>query len=114
MEIIGEDYTVSYDTDTITVTFIGSLRLQGIAEYGPINDLLTAIIEQKQGTITLNLAELKFLNSSGINILSRFVINIRKQGESQLIIRGSNQYPWQGKSLKNLQRLMPGLQLILE
>lgn len=114
MEITGEDYTVSYDEATATVTFAGSLRLQGITEYAPINELLQSIVEQKQGEITLNLAELKFLNSSGINILSRFVINMRKKGESQLTIRGSTQYPWQGKSLKNLQRLMPGLHLVIE
>ena len=30
---------------------------------------------------------------------------------SQLIVKGSDEYPWQKKSLTNLQRLLPGLQL---
>jgi hypothetical protein len=39
---------------------------------------------------------------------------MREQGITHLIVLGSSLVPWQGKSLKNLQRLMPALQLEME
>jgi hypothetical protein len=41
------------------------------------------------------------------------VIKVRQQGNIQMVLQGSKNIPWQGKSLKNLQRLMPSLQLEL-
>ena len=114
MEIKHEDYQVSYDTDTATITCQGSFRLRGTAEYAPIVDILNEAADAKPETITLDLTELQFLNSSGINTLSKFVIRVRKHKASQVIIKGSSQYPWQSKSLKNFQRLLPNLQLDIE
>jgi anti-anti-sigma factor len=59
--------------------------------------------------IVLDLKNLEFLNSSGISMLSKFVINIREKNSTQILVKGSESIPWQGKSLKNLQRLMPSL-----
>ena len=89
------------------VRFQGSLRLNGTQEFAPIIALLNAVVEGGPTQIILNLQELKFLNSSGINVLSRFVLKVREQASLPLVIQGSKQIPWQGKSLKNLQRLMP-------
>ena len=113
MEIKAEDYNIWYDKTTETVNFLGSLRLSGMEEYAPIVDLLNDIADRQPPTITLNLRELQFLNSSGINVLSKFVIKVRQKGTIQMVVQGSNHIPWQGKSLKNLQRLMPSLQLQL-
>lgn len=113
-EISGENYKVRYDPKNATIYFKGSLRLSGMAEYTPIMDLLSQIFEQEPQTIILNLKALEFLNSSGISMLSKFVINLRKKQTIQVIVKGSDNIPWQGKSLKNLQRLMPRLILELE
>jgi hypothetical protein len=113
-EIKTEDYCVTCQSDSATIRFEGTLRLQGMNEYAPLVAMLDALAEHNPEIITLDLQELKFLNSSGINMLSRFVIKMRKQGSSQLIVRGSLTYPWQSKSLKNLERLMPGLKLEFE
>ncbi|HBB30478.1 MAG TPA: hypothetical protein DDZ80_04420 [Cyanobacteria bacterium UBA8803] len=113
MEINEESYKIWYETDTATVNFQGALRLSGIEEYKPITQLLNDLANQDLPTITLNLKKLEFLNSSGISMLSKFVIDVRKKQTSQMIIVGSKEIPWQGKSLKNLQRLMPGLTLEL-
>jgi len=110
-EIKGENYSVSYDQDSTTVHCKGSFRLRGADEYDPIITLLTSIVDEEPEHITLDLRELEFLNSSGINMLSKFVINVRKKGSSALTVKGSESYPWQNKSLKNLQRLMPNLEL---
>jgi hypothetical protein len=111
MEIIDENYRVWYDKSLATVIFEGSLRLNGTEEYAPIAQLLTDAIEPEPPTITLDLKELKFLNSSGISLLSKFAIDVRKKKNVQMIAIGSQETPWQTKSLKNLQRLMPSLKL---
>jgi hypothetical protein len=114
MEIKTQDYSIYYDPTTATVNSQGSLRLNGMEEYAPIVQLLNEVAEQQPATITLNLRGLEFLNSSGINVLSKFVIKVRQKGTIAMVVLGSKSIPWQGKSLKNLQRLMPSLQLELE
>lgn len=114
MEISGEDYRVTYDPATITITCEGILRLYGVTGYALIVKLLNDVADQKPEKITLNLQKLQFLNSSGINAFSKFVIKVRNHQASQLIVRGSSQFPWQSKSLRNLQRLMPELQVEIE
>jgi hypothetical protein len=113
MEIKAETYSLWYDTATTTIFLQGSLRLCGVEEYTPIEQLFNDVVEQEPTTIILNLNNLEFLNSSGINLLSKFVINVRKKKNIQMTIVGSEQIPWQAKSLKNLQRLMPSLKLEL-
>lgn len=114
MEIKSKDYSVYYDALTDTVKCQGSLRLNGMEEYAPIVKLLNDVADQEPPKLILNLQNLEFLNSSGINMLSKFVIKVRQIGTIQMIVQGSKSIPWQGKSLKNLQRLMPKLQLELE
>jgi hypothetical protein len=88
--------------------------LSGTEEYAPIVQLLNNLADKEPPTLTLNLRQLEFLNSSGINIISKFVIKVRQKGNIQMVVKASKSIPWQGKSLKNLQRLMPSLQLELE
>jgi hypothetical protein len=114
MEIKARDYNISYDSGTETVNCQGSLRLNGMEEYAPIVQLLNDIADRDPPTLTLDLRNLEFLNSSGINVISKFVIKVRQKGTIQMIVQGSKTIPWQGKSLKNLQRLMPKLKLELE
>ena len=110
MEIKTDDYSIWYDPESATVFFRGFLRLDGMEEYQPVMDMLLAAIEQATG-FTLNLADLEFLNSSGISMLSMFVVKVREKGNIQLVLQGSDQILWQTRSLKNLQRLMPSLKL---
>ena len=114
MEINSQDYSILYDGATETVTCSGSFRLSQMEEYAPIVQLLNDVADGEPKIITLDLRKLEFLNSSGINIISKFVIKVRQQKNIQIAVKGSKQIPWQGKSLKNLQRLMPSLSLELE
>lgn len=114
MEINTKDYSILYDSVTETVTCCGSFRLSQMEEYAPIVQLLNEVADGEPKIITLDLRKLEFLNSSGINIISKFVIKVRQQKNIQIAVKGSKQIPWQGKSLKNLQRLMPTLSLELE
>ncbi|MEB3309413.1 MAG: hypothetical protein VKJ02_04220 [Snowella sp.] len=110
MEIKTDDYQIWYDSASNTVFWKGILRLEGMKEYQPIMDLMLPIIDQAS-TLTLNLQSLEFLNSSGISMLSMIVLKIREKGNIQLTLQGSSAILWQTKSLRNLQRLMPSLQL---
>ena len=114
MEIKSENYQITYDPTSHNIVFDGSLRLNGSAEYAPISDLLNNVAQQEPEKIVLDLRTLNFLNSSGISVLSKFVISVRKRKNIQMFVLGTKKNPWQGKSLKNLQRLMPSLKLELE
>lgn len=110
-EIKGDDYTVQVEPDTATVHFQGELSLGGPNEYAPIANLLNEVVNTNPNTMTLDLRDLGFLNSSGISMLSKFVLSLRKKKGIQLVVLGSHYQPWQGKSLKNLEKLLPGLKL---
>jgi hypothetical protein len=115
MEIKGEEYCVSYDSTLCAVIFVGELALMGMGEYPPIAELLdqalATVLSQEPKQLTLDLQDLKFLNSSGINVISKFVIKVRRAGGVEMLIKGSSSIPWQEKSLANLKRLMPEMTL---
>lgn len=114
IDIHGEDYKVTFDPATATITCQGAFRLYGTAGYEAIENLLNQVADQKAPVITLNLKELEFLNSSGINAFSKFLISVRSYGVSQVIIIGDASIAWQVRSFENLKRLMPNLQIQFE
>lgn len=111
--IEGDGYTVAFDPDSHCVKLMGILRLHGTEAYEPISNLIRSALKDTD-KIELNLQKLEFLNSSGIAMLSKIVIDVRKSENIDLMIKGSNSIPWQGKSLNNLKRLMPNIVLTLE
>ncbi|MGB3201865.1 MAG: hypothetical protein WBA99_13250 [Nodosilinea sp.] len=104
-----EDYRVYYRADAATVVLEGFLRLDGIEAYQPVMDLLLLAAEHDPCIIDLH--QLEFLNSSGISMLSMFVVKVRDRGTTRLSFRGSETILWQTRSLKNLKRLMPDLHI---
>ncbi len=141
MEITGDKYRIVYDPDTTTITCEGSLRLYGadgfltisafernrLAKgtaashtpsagegYASIMELLFDVVEQKPAHITLDLRQLESMNSSGINVFSKFVIKVREYKTIQLAIYGKESYTWQQRVLKNFQKLLPSLSVELE
>lgn len=113
MEIKGVNYRVWYDPSDVVVYFEGILRLGGAQEYTPIEDLLDKVLVAGPKTVTLDVRALSFLNSSGINVLYKFAIATRKKGEVQLVVRGSKNVPWQGKSLPNLKKFNQNFEMLL-
>jgi hypothetical protein len=110
VHIKTDDYTIRYEPEVATAFFQGLLRLDGMEAYQPVMDILLNAIESAP-SFTINLRELEFLNSSGISMLSMFVVKARDKGTVNLVFQGSEKILWQTKSLKNLQRLMPSLKL---
>lgn len=112
-EIQTADYSVSLDAQSNTVQFSGELALSNPGEYDPINSLLSELADQEPDVLTLDLRKLDFVNSSGISMLSKFVLGMRKKKGTQVVVLGSEDIAWQGKSLRNLEKLLPGLKLEL-
>ena len=113
MQIIeDENYKIEYNASDKVVNFSGTLRLGGLTEYAPIIECLEQAVNENE-SLTLSVKDLEFLNSSGIAMLSKFVINARNKEDFLLSVVGSKVTPWQAKSLNNLQRLMPALTLEL-
>jgi len=113
MEIIRDDYQVQFNSDNNTVICSGSFRLTG-SEYGPIMEILNTVADEQPEFLIMDLTALKFLNSSGINTLCKFVMRLRKNNISTVKVVGSNEFAWQKKSLANFKKLLPSLELEFE
>jgi hypothetical protein len=109
----GESFEIRREESNSTVVFKGALRLSGTADYAPILEMLRETFITTAKPIVLDLRELDFLNSSGITMLSRFIIEARDCAGIQVEILASEAIPWHARSLKNLQRLMPALNIRL-
>ena len=109
--IIGESFEIRMQEGHSTVFFKGALRLSGMEDYAPILELLRETLGNPTMPIVLDLRGLEFLNSSGITMLSRFVIEARDCPGIKLEVIASQAVPWHARSLTNLQRLMPALSI---
>ncbi len=106
-----DDYHIWYDQDNNIVYFEGSLRLNGVGEYAPIISLVDAVVDKHPEQVSWDLRKLEFLNSSGINVLYKFVLSMRKKGRNAMKVVGSNTVPWQQKSLANMKKFLPSIEL---
>jgi hypothetical protein len=111
--IKGESFEIRHEENNNTVLFKGALRLSGMEDYAPILEMLKGTLLNPSAPIVLDLRELDFLNSSGITMLSRFVIEARDHAGISLYFFASESIAWHARSLKNLQRLMPALTIRL-
>ena len=111
MDIKTADYTIW--AKAAVIHYEGTLRLSGTDAYQDILSLMQSVLAENPPMITLDLTQLEFLNSSGINLLAKFTIELRKQPDVAVKVLGSTRIPWQSKSLPNLQKLHKGLELVI-
>lgn len=114
LEVKGEHFAIVYDNNSKTVNFSGRVRLRGLQEYTVVFELFDKVLERNRNSITLDLQNLELLNSSGIDMLSKFIITTRKKKTVGINIVGDSSKAWQARLLKNLQRLMPKLEYDLK
>jgi len=116
LELKDNKYQVTYDPDIAKVVFEGSLFLNGAPAYEPILQLLKQAAEnQEPNPLMVSICGLKFMNSSGINMLTKFVMYVSdvKKLKLTLTFQAQKQIAWQEKLCINLQRLLPSLQIEL-
>lgn len=110
MKIQTTEYTIDCRDAEPYAKLSGVLRLASPAAYeqafAPIRKHLAATI----GAYTLDVAQLTFMNSSGITGLSRLVMQARSDSRD-LVIVVSDTIPWQRKTFGSLQKLYPKLQI---
>jgi hypothetical protein len=111
MELKGEDFIVALNESKNAVEFFGTIRLRDSSDYKSISDLLEDAHGKAASTLILDFRNLQFLNSAGINTISKFVITARKSEKIALRVLGNEQISWQQKSLKNLQKLWSQVQI---
>ncbi|HEX2653526.1 hypothetical protein LVY75_03995 (plasmid) [Sinorhizobium sp. B11] len=111
MEIRDENFRVWAENNEVYLD--GVFRLAGPDAYAPIHSMILGLLHGGHKQVIFNLTGLEFLNSSGINLLAKLTIEARKMDELQLVVKGTNQYPWQAKSLPNLKKLHPLVDLRL-
>jgi hypothetical protein len=111
MDIRTDEYRVWKEGATIYCE--GRMRLSGTEAYAPILALMDEVLAAKPNVVVLDLTELQFLNSSGINLLAKFTIAARRQPDIRLAVKGSARIPWQSKSLPNLKKLYPAMDLAI-
>ncbi len=109
LEIKGENFNIFYDNSSKAVNFTGRVRMRGLQEYAVVFDLFDKVLEREKHSITLDLQNLELINSSGIDMLSKFIITARKKKVVRITIIGSSAKAWQTRLLKNFNKLMPTL-----
>jgi hypothetical protein len=76
--------------------------------------MLERVLASGKPQLRLRMTELGFLNSSGINMLYKYAIAVRKRGDLELVVNASSSIPWQGKSLPNLKKFLPTIVITLD
>ena len=114
MEISGDTSRVWFEPARRTVHFEGTCRLGGTEAYVPISTMLQELLTAAPLPLTIDLIRLQFLNSSGINMLCKFVIAARQAGAAALSVQGTRSIVWHAKSLPNLKKLYPALHLVID
>jgi len=114
LEIKGEHFGIVYNSSSRAVNFTGRVRLRGLQEYTVVFELFDKVLEINKNLITIDLQNLELLNSSGIDMLSKFIITARKKKTVDIKIIGASSKTWQARLLKNMQRLMPKLEYELK
>lgn len=111
MEIRDKEYTVTFDAKVGRLTMTGILRLM-TKDYKEITDLLDHIARTAPPKLEVDLQGLKMVNSSGLNMMSRFVLALRSKPGIQVTFHGSNEQVWQAKTLQNMKHFLPSAQLV--
>ncbi|NDC82291.1 hypothetical protein EB093_01315 [bacterium] len=99
------DYKIEISDQLIILRGVFRLESPNIYDelFSPIRDKLSS-----GESITLDIKDVTFLNSSGITALARLIITARTF-EVEMSIIGNHEVPWQKKSLVSLNRLWPQL-----
>ena len=117
IKISKNKYNITYDPDNAILVFSGSLLLNSVVEYEPILQLLKDSADsQEPNKLDIDLYNLSFMNSSGLNMMTKFIMyfNEVKQYKLQLSIIINKNILWQKKLCINMKKLLSSLNVKYE
>jgi hypothetical protein len=110
MRLDREDFTVEHAEGRSTLR--GVLRLPSPEAYDPTFAPIRAAVAADAAAYTLDVADVTFMNSSGIRALADIVLAARNAGRPFRLV-GSSAVPWQKKTMTSLKALHDGLEVEL-
>lgn len=111
MEFSTDTARISYDEAINTLSFSGKLRSPDPQVYRKIAELLNKASITNKSSMIWDVRALKDMDSAGLAILYRFVAQQRGNNEYNLKVKANSKVYWQERSLSNLKKIMPRLQL---
>jgi hypothetical protein len=110
MNTFEQLYTINTVPEENKVIISGELKLQTVAKYNEIIDLLLDFCTSLKDPVILDIRNLTILNSSGIASFGLFIIKMRDSGK-KLIIHASKYIHWQIFSLEDFKELNDKLEI---
>jgi hypothetical protein len=111
MRIHDRAYSIEFDPQTGSLTLAGRLTLM-TRDYEPMRELLDHVLRLAPPRLDVDIQRLRLINSSGLNILSRFVLGLRARPAVEVVFHGSSEVVWQAKTLANMKCFLPSARLI--
>lgn len=103
----GDKFEVTLDLASHVVAFRGSLRLINARGYAPVVALLDQALDLGS-PVVLDLRQLAYINSAGLQALVRFIVRVR-DAQAVCTIQASRGVLWHSRSLPQFQHLLPSL-----
>ena len=114
IKISENKYSITYDPENALLVFSGALLLNSATEYEPILQLLKDSADsQEPNKLDIDLYNLSFMNSSGLNMITKFIMyfNEVKRYKLQLSIIINKNIIWQEKLCANMKKLLSSLNI---
>ena len=85
-----------------------------VKDYDLVKQLVDHVVAVAPEALTLDLRDLRFLNSLGLYLLMGFILRLRDHTASRVTVRGLVGRHWHERTFGDLKRLMPRLQVLME
>ncbi len=112
MELEGEEYKVTYHDEVLTIA--GKLSLM-VEDYQEIEDFFEKVIETEPSTLTFDIRNLEYLNSSGIKTICVGLLLEADEIEGlDMKILCSNRFTWQKETVPTFEDLVENMKIEFE
>lgn len=103
---------IYFDKEKSKIVFSGKMRLES-GDYPRLEEFLYSCLE-KTPKLTICIQELVLLSSSGISLLTRFILKMKKQAKNSLKIIYQENIMWQQKVVILFNKLWQEVELVKE
>lgn len=112
MQLEGEEYKVTYHDEVLTIA--GKLSLM-VDDYQELEDFFEKVIETEPSTLTFDIRNLEYLNSSGIKtICVGLLLEADEIEDLHMKILCSNRFTWQKETVPTFEDLVENMEIEFE